>query len=226
MAVAGAWGRTEGASNWDSRLDVVPDGKVDHRDFGAVLGNLGCKGTTPSSPVPATGLTGPAGTSGGSGTPDSGTGVPSVIPLDVASSPGWAEFEDLTIVLINQRRAAGASCGGTWYGPVGPLGFNESIRTAARGHSSDMAEKGYFAHEGLDGSTPMQRMLDAGYNGTAFGENIAAGQRTPEEVVTAWMGSPGHCQNIMHPAFRVTGVGYIAAPASPYKHFWTQNFGN
>ena len=56
------------------------------------------------------------------------------------------------------------------------------------------------------------------------GENIAAGQRSPQEVVQAWMDSPGHRENIMNPKFRELGMGYLYIPDSKYKHYWAQLF--
>ena len=51
------------------------------------------------------------------------------------------------------------------------------------------------------------------------GENIAMGQRTPEEVVKAWMNSEGHRKNILSPNYNYIGVGYVAQ-----GNYWTQEF--
>lgn len=129
------------------------------------------------------------------------------------------------LTLVNQRRGAGATCGGTAYAPVGPLSMNSSLRTAARGHSQDMATRNYFSHTGLDGRTYTQRMFDAGFNGSGpYGENIGGGYGSPEAVVSGWMGSTGHCQNIMNGSFRVAGVGYAFGAASTYGSYWTMTF--
>ncbi len=56
------------------------------------------------------------------------------------------------------------------------------------------------------------------------GENIAAGQKSSREVVTAWMNSPSHRENIMNPKFRELGVGYLYQPNLKYKHYWAQIF--
>ena len=56
------------------------------------------------------------------------------------------------------------------------------------------------------------------------GENIAAGQRSANEVVTAWMNSPDHRANIMNPKFRELGMGYLYLQDSKYKHYWAQLF--
>ena len=55
------------------------------------------------------------------------------------------------------------------------------------------------------------------------GENIAAGQTTPQEVVKGWMNSEGHRKNILNGSFTKLGVGYVKA-STGYKYYWTQMF--
>jgi uncharacterized protein YkwD len=156
------------------------------------------------------------------GAANSQAAIVTVTPGASTSSP----FEDQVVALINERRAAGATCGATPHPPVGPLPMNDSLRTAARNHSLDMATQNYFSHTSLDGRTFDQRIRNAGYTGSfPLGENIAAGASTPQAVVDGWMGSPGHCANIMNGAFRATGVGYAFNPGATYRHYWTQTFG-
>ncbi len=151
------------------------------------------------------------------------TSPPSPPPSDAGDNPSW-EIEVLT--LVNQRRAAGATCGGTAYGPAPALVMHAALRAAARGHSEDMAALNYFSHTSYDGRTFGQRMSAAGYAGASpWGENIAAGQSSPAAVVQGWMNSAGHCANIMNPGYRAIGVGYAFSASSSYRHYWTQNFG-
>ncbi|HEX8697980.1 MAG TPA: CAP domain-containing protein [Myxococcaceae bacterium] len=138
----------------------------------------------------------------------------------------WASFESQVLTLVNQRRAAGATCGGVVKPPAPSLTLNAKLQCAARKHSKDMGLKNYFSHTGLDGSTFTQRITWAGYTPYRYaGENISAGYTTPAEVVNGWMASAGHCNNIMNPNFRNLGVGYFYGTTSTYKHYWTQNFG-
>lgn len=59
-----------------------------------------------------------------------------------------------------------------------------------------------------------------------FGENIAAGQGTPQEVVDAWMNSPPHRASILDPAFTIMGVGfyYVEGGDLDAGYYWTQEF--
>jgi len=65
-------------------------------------------------------------------------------------------------------------------------------------------------------------MESFGLRYSAAGENIAMGQRTPQEVVNAWMSSPGHRSNILSPAYTQIGVGL--AKKSNGVCYWTQMF--
>jgi uncharacterized protein YkwD len=151
---------------------------------------------------------------------------------DIAYCAGvaaWSEparaFEDEVVERVNQARALGATCGGQAFGATGPLAMEARLRCAARVHSLDMVTRAFFDHVNPDGETPFVRMEHAGYEYRAAGENIAAGQSTPQEVVEGWLQSPGHCANIMSPDFTQIGVGYVSAPEGALPHYWTQVFG-
>jgi uncharacterized protein YkwD len=154
------------------------------------------------------------------------TAAPTTAPPSTDAWPAsYAAMEDAVIVEVNKRRAAGASCGGKSYAPASPLTSNPMLRTSARRHSQDMATRGFFDHQNPDGQGPSDRMRAAGYLGAGYsGENIAAGRDTASGTVQQWMDSPGHCSNIMNPAFQLIGVGYAYGASAKYKHYWTQNF--
>ena len=145
---------------------------------------------------------------------------------DVATwDPAWTQLEDQVLTLVNQRRAAGATCGAMTFAPAPALTFDERLRCAARRHSKDMGVNQFFDHDGSDGSTFGERILSAGYAFTMAAENIAAGPATAAAVVDAWMNSTSHCPNIMDPKLTNLGTGYYFAGSTMYKHYWTQDFG-
>ena len=80
----------------------------------------------------------------------------------------------------------------------------------------------YFEHERPDGSDCFTVMKD--YKCTLCGENIAAGQGEPKDVVEAWMNSPGHRDNIMNKDFKKIGIGY--SEGGEYGAYWAQLFAN
>lgn len=120
-------------------------------------------------------------------------------------------LEDTVVRLTNQARAKAR---------VPPLVINELLRQAARRHSVDMARRGFFSHNDPEGVTPFDRMRSHGYAHPAA-ENIAGGQRRPHEVVHAWLNSPGHRANLLHPDITEIGVGVHL----DWGPLWTQNFG-
>ena len=51
-------------------------------------------------------------------------------------------------------------------------------------------------------------------------ENIAAGQETPAEAITAWSLSAGHRQNMLQPGLRRMGLAMAPAPHSAFGRYW------
>lgn len=147
-------------------------------------------------------------------------------PDSTPSSPG-GPFAQRVLDLTNQARAQARSCGGARFAATTPLTYNAQLERAAQGYAADMAAKNYFHHDhtSADGRTFDQRITAAGYTGQTVGENIAAGQPSPEEVVAGWLASEGHCRNVMNPNFRELGVGYAYKAGSTYGHYWVQDFG-
>nr|WP_282693953.1 CAP domain-containing protein [Streptomyces sp. CC208A] len=125
---------------------------------------------------------------------------------------GQGSAADQVIELVNAERAK-AGCG--------PLTANATLTSAAQGHSDDMAARDFFDHTDPDGDGPGDRITAAGYPWSTYGENIAKGQTTPEQVMDAWMNSPGHRANILNCSFKEIGIG-IHTDGGPY---WTQVFG-
>lgn len=103
-----------------------------------------------------------------------------------------------------------------------PLAANWQVGRIARYKSQDMINKHYFSHISPTYGSPFNMMENFGINFSAAGENIAMGQRTPAEVVNAWMNSPGHRANILNTSYTQLGVGL--AKDSNGTCYWTQMF--
>ena len=88
-----------------------------------------------------------------------------------------------------------------------------------------MHNNSYFSHTNLSGESPFDRLKKAGISYRSAGENIAAGQSTPSEVVSAWMNSEGHRKNILNSSYNKMGLGYYKGTKG-YKTYWTQVFTN
>ena len=163
----------------------------------------GCGGGDPGTVSP------PASPPGGSGP---GTGIPGIESIR-------QEFLDA----VNQARSVGRMCGSTLYPAAPAVAWNDNLAMAAYLHSSDMAMNEFFSHTGSDGSSPGERIIREGYDWRTYGENIAVNYPTVSAVMQGWLGSDGHCRNIMNPAFREIGAAcaegvYSGIPSAPY---WT-----
>jgi uncharacterized protein YkwD len=127
----------------------------------------------------------------------------------LASSPCSAKSSarTTTLCLINAERGkAGAR----------PLRLDAKLHRAAVRHSRDMVAKRYFAHESRNGAAFSSRIARTGWMSGrgrwSVGENLAWGsgsQATPSSIVTAWMHSAGHRQNMLNPRFHVIGIGIV-----------------
>lgn len=124
--------------------------------------------------------------------------------------------------LVNRVRMQARMCGDARHAPAGLLRPSVTLNRAALAHAADMAQHGYLAHEGRDGSTPAERVTRAGYRWRSVGENIASGPATPEAVVDGWVRSPHHCANLMAPQFTEMGVAYSVNRASEAGIYWAQ----
>ncbi len=99
-----------------------------------------------------------------------------------------------------------------------PLQADTKLNSVAQKKSEDMRQNGYFSHTSPTYGSPFDMMRDFGVSYRSAAENIAQGQRTPQEVVQAWMNSQGHRENILGNYTHI-GVGY-----DPAGHHWTQMF--
>lgn len=102
------------------------------------------------------------------------------------------------------------------------LTMSTALIDLAEMKSRDMAEKRYFDHTSPTYGTPFQMLQNYGVSYRSAGENIAAGQQTPESVMNSWMNSSGHRANILNGSYTEIGVGYYAG--GQYGRYWTQLF--
>ncbi len=138
-----------------------------------------------------------------------------IYPDDILNIPeddedSLSEYELEVVRLVNVYRSNAG---------LKPLLADAELSYIARLKSQDMCDKKYFSHTSPTYGSPFQMMKDFGVSYRSAGENIAMGQRTPSEVVTAWMNSPGHRANILNSSFTRIGVGYVSA-----GNYWTQMF--
>jgi uncharacterized protein YkwD len=142
-----------------------------------------------------------------------GCGGVTVPPVDVA-------FEERVVELVNEARASEG---------LAPLKYSPAIVEAARYHATDMGLDNYMDHDTYDRVGPnltevcgvWERI--ATYFSGPTGENAAAGYSSPEAVMDAWMGSPGHRTNMLNPNAWEIGVGYFQG-SGDFGTYWVQDF--
>ena len=159
---------------------------------------------------------------------DAAAGAEGAAPDAARPSPratcGVAGLAEQALQRLNAVRASGADCGSRGrFAATTPLAWNPMLDAAAAGHSADMAARDYFSHTSPDGTTAADRIAAEGYVARTWAENIAAGYASVDAVVDGWLGSDGHCANLMHPAMRDFGLACVAAGAASYPTYWTLN---
>ncbi|WP_214481790.1 CAP domain-containing protein [Bacillus sp. SM2101] len=125
-------------------------------------------------------------------------------------SSALSKFEQEVVDLTNAERAKNG---------LSALKIDEELSKVARTKSADMQSNKYFDHNSPTYGSPFDMMKKFGITYKSAGENIAYGQKTPQEVVNAWMNSEGHRKNILNSSFTHIGVGYVEQ-----GNYWTQMF--
>ena len=132
-----------------------------------------------------------------------------------------SQFINEVLELVNEERSERG---------LNSLELDDTLVDIAEDHSQSMANNDFFGHKDpTDGSSPLDRIDEGGYEWSRWGENVAAGYATPEDVMEGWMKSPGHRSNILNPNFTEIGIGYDFLGNDKgsvnYNHYWTQVFG-
>lgn len=147
-------------------------------------------------------------------------------PFSPPAAAQAGEVQARVLALVNQARAQPRRCGTESFAAAAPVQLNATLQAIAAAHAVDMARYSYFSHTGRDGSGVDDRASRAGYPWRAIGENIAAGQTQAEAAVQGWIKSPGHCANLMAPAYTEMGAAFAVNTSSSAGIYWVQVFGS
>ena len=156
----------------------------------------------------------------GTGNPD--TNTPEIEVPDTETpdqeKPGQGESDSsvhayvLRIVeLVNEERAKAG---------LNPVTLKEDVTAAAQVRAVE--SETLFSHTRPDGTSFVTALKEAGVSYRGAGENIAWGQKSPEEVMKGWMNSAGHRANILNAKYTAIGVGYHQNAAG--VNYWSQLF--
>ncbi|MBN2980254.1 serine protease [Cohnella algarum] len=144
----------------------------------------------------------------GSGSNGSGTTNPGTTNPGSGSTVQTSQYAAEVAKLVNAERAKAG---------LGALAMDSKLSEVALAKAKDMYNKNYFSHTSPTYGSPFDMMKQFGVSFNYAGENIAKGQRTPAEVMNAWMNSSGHKANILGQNFTKIGVAY-------YNGVWVQMF--
>lgn len=124
-----------------------------------------------------------------------------------------SSYTDEVIMKVNEERAKKG---------IAPLKTSPLLNQLAQIRSDEITT--LFSHTRPDGTDGYDIIYEYGLSYSHCGENIAAGQRNPEDVMNTWINSSGHYANIMNANYNYIGVGFVYAPNSEYGYYWTQIF--
>lgn len=137
--------------------------------------------------------------------------VPILVPIPVTVSMGQVAPTEVALTqnapairAFDQQFAATRAAQG-----LPALRSNAQLDRVALLHSQDMATHGYLSHEDRSGLRAQGRVRKAGITRCGIGENIAKGQKSVEEVVSAWLASPGHRRNMLNSDYSSYGIGRV-----------------
>jgi uncharacterized protein YkwD len=143
-----------------------------------------------------------------------GTAAPVRSARPIAAGPASPMAEDVVVRTNAQRTAL----------KLPALRRNEALMLAAQLQADQMAAAGRMAHELPEAAYPsLDSRLDAvGYRMRASGENVAEGYPSGAAVLSGWMASPGHRDNIVSTHYTEMGAG--VATAKNGQRFYAQVF--
>lgn len=136
--------------------------------------------------------------------------TPEETEQDEATHQSSSQFQTEVTNLTNKEREKNG---------LAKLEIDKAVEDVAQKKSEDMAKNNYFSHTSPTYGSPFEMLQQFEVDYTTAAENIAAGQQSPQEVVTGWMNSPGHRKNILNEKVTHIGVGYAENGA-----YWTQLF--
>ncbi|SDL99385.1 CAP domain-containing protein [Bacillus sp. OK048] len=165
----------------------------------------------PTEPVPT--VPAPAPTAPTPAAPAPATPAPKPAPKPAAPAPTTGDVNQYVQQVIDLTNAQRSKNG------LAALKADAQLSGVAQKKSVDMQQNNYFSHTSPTYGSPFDMMRDFGVTYKSAGENIAQGQRTPQEVVNEWMNSEGHRKNILSANYTHIGVGYEKS-----GNHWTQMF--
>jgi uncharacterized protein YkwD len=141
---------------------------------------------------------------------------PTEVPDEPAAGGGSSAISSTIVQLTNAERSSAG---------LPALRGSDRLMQAAQLHADQMARAGRLEHvlSGGQYPRPEDRLAAAGYQWSAYAENIAMGQSTPAAAMDSWMRSSGHRANILSTSVTEIGIGFARDSAG--RPYYVQVFG-
>ena len=120
-------------------------------------------------------------------------------------------YANEVVRLVNEQRVKNG---------LNTLSVDVNVQKAAQIRAKEQEQR--FSHTRPNGTSCFTALKESGVSYRGAGENIAMGQRSPEQVMNGWMNSKGHRENILNEKFTNIGVGVYKDLNG--KYYWTQMF--
>ncbi len=127
------------------------------------------------------------------------------------STTSTSSYAQQVVDLVNKERAKQG---------LSALKIDKNVEKAALVRAKEIQSS--FSHTRPNGKSFTTALTASGVTYNGAGENIAWGQKTPQEVMTGWMNSPGHRANILNKNFKYIGVGNLQNSSG--TQYWVQLF--
>lgn len=136
--------------------------------------------------------------------------------ISATPTPNPSKYSDLTleeqvIKMVNEERAKEG---------LPELKVSPVLTELAAVRAKEIRSN--YSHTRPDGNYCFDALIEAGVRIGIGGENIAAAYKTPDDVMRAWMNSPGHKANILRDGIFYIGVGYYHGDDG--YDYWVQLF--
>ncbi|WOE32291.1 MULTISPECIES: CAP domain-containing protein [unclassified Acinetobacter] len=144
------------------------------------------------------------------------------ITCDLVKNPNYREE---ILKQINSIRSRPQVCGNMQLSAANHLKWSNTLYKSAQVQAKDNAEQKRINHLDRIGNNLRARMQQAGYTGSAGGENLASGQGSMDEALMDWLKlSPSHCSTLMDERYTEYAISCVTNSQTK-RNYWVQHFG-
>lgn len=149
---------------------------------------------------------------------------PQAQPLPQVDDCAKGVSAEQVLARVNAMRAQRQYCGPKPFAAVAPLSWDARLQASAQAYADELSLLDKLTHIDQRGQGLRERVLERGYVFRQVAENLAGGPQYLDEVMAGWLGSEGHCENLMEPRFQDIGMACVAGPGE-LERYWVMHLG-